>query len=332
MIIVNLDHIDKREEVTHPMKQLIGKIHLSLAFILAGTSVITARIVSVDLGVFTVTATSLGLLLLCLLPLYAARIATIVKEMRWSDWNMILLQAGFGIFGFRLFLLLGLNLTSAGEAGILTGATPAITALMAWLILRETPSGKGVLGIGLTVAGILLLQGLVAAGGTLSSGHAAGNLLVLCAAACESCYHVLSRKHMISQTKPKAVGIPPMIQMLLVAFAAFLLCLVPAMAERPLASLRGLYLPGWAALAWYGLGITALAFYFWYEGITRCSASTAAVFSGLIPLTAMVLSVALLREKPEPGQWIGGLMVLAGIVVLGGRTARRKAIAPDLGI
>ncbi len=300
------------------MEQLTGKIYLSFAFILAGTSVITARIVSGDLGTFTITAVSLGLLLACLIPVFAARITAIVKTMRWNDWKRILLQAGFGIFGFRLFLLLGLNLTSAGEAGILTGATPAITALMAWLFLREAPAGKGILGIGFTVAGILLLQGMAVMDRALPDGHVAGNLLVLCAVACESCYHVLSRRHKTAQCNASGVAIPPMIQTLLVAFAAFLLCLGPALTERPLASLRALDLPGWAALAWYGLVITALAFYCWYEGITRCSATTAAVYSGLIPLTAMILSVVLLGERPAPVQWIGGLAILAGIVVLGG--------------
>ena len=72
---------------------------------------------------------------------------------------MLLSQATFGIVLFRMFLLLGVRRTSTAEAGILTGATPAITAVMAYFILKERLSWLSVFGIAGTVTGIVLLQG-----------------------------------------------------------------------------------------------------------------------------------------------------------------------------
>ncbi|WP_242975783.1 EamA family transporter [Desulfosporosinus sp. FKB] len=54
-----------------------------------------------------------------------------------SSFALVFLVPLCGIFLFRMFLLRGLDYTSAGEAGILAGATPAITALLAMMALKE---------------------------------------------------------------------------------------------------------------------------------------------------------------------------------------------------
>jgi drug/metabolite transporter (DMT)-like permease len=56
---------------------------------------------------------------------------------------------------------------------------------------------------------------------------------------------------------------------------------------------------------------------FWYCGIRRSEASLAAVFSGMMPLTALALSVLLLGEKPGWQQWAGGGLVVAGMLLSG---------------
>lgn len=299
------------------MREIKGKAYLLFAFVLAGTSVVTARFVSDKLGSFTITTVSLGLLLLCLFPFYASQTITTMRWLKGDDWKMILLQAVFGIFAFRIFLLLGLNLTSTAEAGILTGATPAITALLALMFLKEPLLKKTVLGIGCTVAGILFLQGMTVNGGSFSIYHFWGNLLVLCAAASESIFNVLSRKHGAEGGPSQLQTLHPMVQTLLVGAVAFFLCLLPASLEQPAASLKTIGIQEWMALAWYGLVVTALAFAFFYAGVKRCDAYTTAAFSGLIPLTAMLLSVFLLGERMAYTQWAGGISVILGILLMG---------------
>ena len=68
---------------------------------------------------------------------------------------------------------------------------------------------------------------------------------------------------------------------------------------------------------WYGVFVTALAFFFWYSGIKRCGAVTAAAFSGFMPFGAMVLSWAVLGERPLWQQWSGGILVIAGMLLIG---------------
>lgn len=314
------------------MQHRIGSACLAGAFIFAGTSVVAAKVVGQALGPFTTTAISLLLALPLLLMAGRKKLAAHIRGMGRRQWLLAAAQAAFGIFLFRVFLLNGLARTSAAEAGILTGATPAATALMAALILRERVSIPRVAGIACTVAGILVLQGLLLPGALPDASHLMGNLLVLLAALSESVFNILSRVGALRHAANKGSSQDPIVQTALVAAIALLLCLVPSLAENPAPALTVLHPSDWAALAWYGLVSTALAYICWYGGINRCEATVAAAFSGLMPLAALALSVLLLGEKPSIQQWAGGVLVLAGMALSGMKEAvirKEKPIAEN---
>jgi drug/metabolite transporter (DMT)-like permease len=303
------------------MRKLEGPFYLFLAFALAGTSVISARIVSATLGTFVITAASLVFALLFLLPLCRKELLKTIRSLSGKEFIFIAMQAVFGIFLFRLCLLSGLLYTSAGEAGILTGATPAFTALMAMVILKEPLCVRKLMGILGTVVGILLIQGIFT-GHKLSAEHLTGNLLVLGAAACESAFNILSRVMSVRQ-KPES-RLNPIVQTALVSTFALLLCLIPAFTDRSFIRLFDSGLKEWLALLWYGAVVTAAAFICWYAGIKRCGAFAAAAFSGMMPFTAMLLSVIILKERIGWQQWAGGALVVAGMVLVGAGAVRAK--------
>lgn len=293
-----------------------GMAFLLGAFTLAGTSVVCARIISGVLGTFTITALSMVFALLLLLPLCGKRLAANARRMSRHDWVSTAMQALIGIFLFRFLLLNGVERTSAAEAGILTGATPAITALLAWALLKERVSVFALAGIAATVGGVLMIQGLLSPGHTLSSGHFWGNVLVLGAAASESAFNILSRIFAV-QSSARQQRPDPLVQTTLVAAFTLLLSLVPALFEQPVQRLQAIGFEGWLALVWYGVFVTALAFICWYAGINRCPAFMAAAFSGMMPLTAMLLSVTVLGEAAGWAQWLGGALVMLGMALIG---------------
>ncbi|WP_410771633.1 DMT family transporter [Fontibacillus sp. BL9] len=293
-----------------------GKVYLFLAFSLAGTSVIAARLVSDHIGPFTITALSLLLGMLLLVSLYRVRLIATIKRMTFTDWKMVVLQAFFGIFLFRALLLAGLHGTSAGEAGLLTGAAPAITALMAWLFLRERLTAGILAGMLFTVTGILLIQWSPSSGHLFVTEHFGGNLLVLGAAASESLFNTLSRAGSRDQTR-RNTSVDPIVQTTLVTISAFIFAVIPALTEQPFSGLSALGPTGWVALLWYGWIVTALAFICWYAGIKRTSTYTAAAYSGMMPLTSMLLSLCLLNESVGYAQAGGGLAVILGMWFIG---------------
>ncbi|MBB6635063.1 DMT family transporter [Cohnella thailandensis] len=308
------------------MERWKGMLCLFGAFSLAGSSVISARLLSGQAGTFTIAAVGLLAALLFLLPLCGKEALRTLLRLSRRQWAVLALQALFGMFLFRLFLLYGLQHTSAGEAGILTGATPAVTVLLAYAALKETMDRAKLLGVACTIGGILLIQRWPTAGEAFQASHLLGNVLVLCAAISESLFNILSRFGALKSGSAREEPVSPIVQTTLVTAMAFVLCLIPSLFENPAASLAALGWTEWLAFIWYGPIVTALAFVFWYEGIKRCRATTAAAFSGLMPFTALLLSVLVLGESAGWPQWSGGLLVIAGIVLIGRERRRVRGI------
>ncbi len=301
------------------MKRLQGILYLFGAFALAGTSVITGHALAGKLGSFTITAISLLTVLVGLLPFAIKRVVRTVCTLTGRDWRLLTLQAFFGIFLFRVLMLIGIRQTSTVEAGILTGTTPAITALLAIFFLKERLRVTTAIGIGCTVIGMVLLQGNSLLTLQFSTLHLWGNALMLCAAASEATFNVLSRAHMVKVRRAAAPPMHPMVQMLLVSAIALAMSLLPALGEQPLAAIPSLNAAEWFALCWYGLVVTALAFILFYAGVKRCGANTTAAFSGMMPLTSMLLSLILLKESIAITQWLGGLLIVCSMLLISTR-------------
>ena len=295
------------------------------AFSLAGTSVVTGYYLSTKLSSFTITALSMIIVLVVLFPFYAKATMQIIRKLNARDWLLLIAQAFFGIFLFRMFLLLGVSQTSTAEAGILTGTTPAITAILAYFVLKEKLTVYKAAGITAAVLGILLLQGNSIFAANFSSGHFWGNILVLLAAGSESTFNIISRKQKTGENANTSISIHPMVQTLIVSAITLCLSIVPALLESPAAGLSALGISQYLALLWYGLAVTALAFMFFYAGAKRCDAYTIAAYSGLMPLTSMLLSLVLLREATTALQWIGNGMILLGMHLIGRKNRRRYA-------
>ena len=59
---------------------------------------------------------------------------------------------------------MGLLLTSAGNAALIQAGVPAAAAVLAYLFLNERIPRKRLLGIGLSVLGVLLVSGAMPTG------------------------------------------------------------------------------------------------------------------------------------------------------------------------
>ena len=224
---------------------------------------------------------------------------------------MICVQALLGMFLFRLFILTGLKYTSAGEAGLLLGTTPAITCCLAYFILKEKLTYKSIAGILCVIVGMISLQDwhVVA----YSIDHLLGNMLILCAATCESAFNVFSRKSSIDKSSVKII---PMVRTILVCMIVLVPCAILALFESFLSSLVLLNMSGWLALIWQGLFVTVVAYYCWFTGIQYCNASTAAAFSGFMPLSSVLLSVFILNEHLTMKIVLAGVAIIVGVIII----------------
>ena len=76
------------------------------------------------------------------------------------------------------------------------------------------------------------------------------------------------------------------------------------------------HVPGkvWIALAYLGIIGTVVAFVWYYEGIMKVGATQTSIFTNLIPVFAVILSVIILKEQVSWYTWLGGAMVIGGVL------------------
>jgi drug/metabolite transporter (DMT)-like permease len=288
---------------------VLGLFEVSLAMVFAGSSVVVGKLLATRIPVFLSAELSLCAALLAILPLQIARRRELARVDRRQIGSM-LLQALFGIVLFRVLTLTGLRHTSAVHAGIITAAAPAVTALLAVLLLRERLRVPAVAGIVLTVAGLVVVNLRRAPEG--SGGLQIGNLMVGAAVACEALLTILRR------SSGGRVGAVTNATILIAASA---LMLMPfAINDVRHFPLREIDPVGWLSVGYYGAVATVIAYILWGDGAVRIPANRSGIAMAAMPVSSLALSALVLGE---PVGWLqlAGCVVVMGGIVLGGLRA-----------
>jgi drug/metabolite transporter (DMT)-like permease len=227
-----------------------------------------------------------------------------LTPIRRVDLPVIAGLALTAVAGYNWLFLTGLTLAPASDGAIIVpGLAPVFTALLAGIVLREPLSGRVFVGLGIAVAGLVLV--VAPAGSDLDRDRLLGDALFLSGAALWAVYNILSR---IASRRFDAVSTT------LYGIALGTLILVPAalleggatrVLEAPPEALLGI-----AYLAIFG---TVAAFVLLNLGLARIGAARASAFALLVPVVGVLSSVWLLGDPIGPGTIVGGAIVLAGL-------------------
>ncbi len=284
-------------------KSAFACLNLALAMIIVGSSVVAGKIMIMDLPVFLASALRFLMAGLLLVPMLYVREGGLPR-LSMRSYALLALQALCGAFLFTVFLLYGLKLTSPASAGIITSTTPACMGVLAWIFLKERPALRVVAGITLSVAGVLILN-LNETGHDQYSHPIMGNLLVVGAVVFESMF-LLLRKSIPETLSPLAAS--TIVALFALAFFAPMGAWEAVSFDFALVGTAS-----WLAVAYYGVFVTVLAYLFWFTGIVRVSGSVAAVFTAVMPVSAIALSCIVLGEELGWQHVAGCAGVLAGI-------------------
>ncbi|KQX23108.1 DMT family transporter [Variovorax sp. Root434] len=293
-------------------ERLKGMALCALAMVTVGSTVVASKVIAGGLPPFTATALRFAMALpVFLLLLRLTRTPWPRPDRR--DLVLLLCQAGLGSVGYTVLLILGVRWAPAASAGVVAGTLPAVAALVAVLALRERPGRYLVGSIVLATAGVLAISwpGEGSAGGSKSAAAFAGNLLILGAVVCEAMF-ILLNKRLRVPVRPLALST------LMTAFG-LLLSLVPALFER--AWEHPLPNDALIGVAYYALVPTVLGFVLWFAGSARLKGAEAALFTALLPVSALILAAFWLGESISLAQ-IGGAACVLGAVGLASLDSR----------
>ena len=219
----------------------------------------------------------------------------------------LLLAAGANVLAWMGLSTLALLWLGVAEGALLVYSMPIWAALLAWPVLGERPTGRGVLALALGIAGIAVLLGTRgsdgSSGATLGPEKLPGVALALEAAVLFALGAVASRG--------SPLALPPLAS---VAWQVGLGCLPMAAAgllfERPDAG--ALSPAGWAAMAYMAAVPMGLCYLTWFAALRRLPPATASVATLLTPLIGVVAAALALGEP------LGAREALALGLTLGG--------------
>ena len=295
-----------------------GQLLCSLAMVLVGSTVVVSKVIAQDIEPFAATVLRHALALPVFFALMRWRGQRLPRLGR-RDALLLTVQAAAGSVGYSVLLILGLQLASASDAGIVAGTLPAAAALFSALLLGERPGARLVVAIALATAGVMAVA--AGPGEDTAHGHGATRLagiaLVLAAVACEAVFILASKR--LSQP------VPALALSTLMSGGGLLLSALPAwwMAQS---SPTTFSTPALAAVLYYAWVPTVGGFLLWYAGSARTSGVRASLATVWLPVSALLLSVVFLGESIRTWQWLGlacvvGAMLLAALPATTGRRA-----------
>jgi len=283
--------------------RIMAVLMLIGAMFLAGSSVVVAKMLATAVPVFLTAFASLLVAFVCLLPLMYGRTGEL-RRLTGNHWKYLFLQGLCGIVLFRVCMLYGLQSTGAVQAGIITGTTPAVLAVLSLLLLGERLSRRSLAGIVFTVAGCIVLNIFGKAGGGQSS--VPGGLLVGAAVVSEALFTIFRKKI--------ADSVSALTNTTILIFCSLVLLALPAAFE-----LRTLHaLPSSEALlaiVYYGVFATVLAYLLWTAGVGKVSGAAAGATTAAMPASSVLLAALVLGEQIRWFHLAGCLLIVAGILV-----------------
>jgi drug/metabolite transporter (DMT)-like permease len=289
-----------KKSVILPYAQLSG------AMIIVGSNIVAGKLISNGFPLF-LAATLRFALASALLLLLVLQVEKPLPRIMKRDVFSIALLSFFGNFLYSIFLLYGLQLTSATESGIISGTAPVVTAVLSYVFLRERMGQKKVFGLLLVILGMVIIN---LSGNALSGERhsVVGDLLICGSVMGEALWTILGKT-----VSPK---VSPLVLAALTTCSGFLLFLPCGIVQAIGFHFVLLPVSGWIAVFYWGSVGTVGAYLLWYQGIPKVSASTVGVFVGMMPVSSVILSSVLLEEPLLWTHVLGIVCVLAALICI----------------
>jgi drug/metabolite transporter (DMT)-like permease len=237
---------------------------------------------------------------LCLLPvlLWQGHGRTLLRH--WKQlWVVGMLNSGipFACFSFALLSI------SSGLSSILNATVPLFGALIAWVWLRDRPSGSRMVGLAIGFLGVALLAWDKASFKPDANGLSSGWAILACLLACV-CYGISA-----SYTKRHLGGLPTLVTAAGSQLGAAVGLALPTWWLWPAR------MPGhtaWAAVLAVGVFCTGMAYVLFFSLIEKVGPARAITVTFVVPVFAVVYGVILLGETVTPWMVFCGAIIVCG--------------------
>lgn len=211
---------------------------------------------------------------------------------------------GMGVCG--AFVYIGLETTTATNAGLIYAASPILICLFGALFAGERLVARQAVGIAIAVIGVVTILTRGAPWRLLDHDFNAGDLWIVAATISWAVYSVAIRRQQLSiPTIPLFAAIAGAGVIVLAPFYAF---------ETAFGAPLTLTTDAVLSVIGVALFSSVLAFGTYQKGIAVVGASRAGVFMYLMPVYAALMAVLLLGEAFRDFHLVGLVLILPGVV------------------
>lgn len=208
--------------------------------------------------------------------------------------------------------------TSATNMGVICALIPLLGLLLNGLVFRQPVSRANLLGVALSLAGVLYLLGQGHPLNLLAAGMNQGDGLMLLGSTAYALYGILLRRW----APPFGLWQNLYVQVLLAVLLLSPLALTASSLAIPA--------QGIGLVLFAGIASSVLAAYFWMRGIAQLGSERTAIFMNLLPLLTALLASATLGETIHAYHWLGGGLILLGVSLAQGRWQLRWRLLNSL--
>ena len=278
---------------------------LTLTMALWGSSLVVARAAHEIVPPLAFTFWRWVIAVLVLLPIVWRKLPGMMPTIRRS-WRSLALLCGFMVVG-TTFSVIAVNYTTAINASLINGSQPIVTALVAFLVMRERLSLRSGLGVLAAFIGILIMisQGRLQV--LFDLAVSSGDLVMLIAVLGWAFYAV--ELHRQPEHPSGSVLLFFIACTGLITVLPFYI--VETIFVREFVPSRN----GVAAIVYLSVAATLLAVYLWNLVIRSVGAMQAALFLNLIPVFGATFAMLFLGESLYAYHLVGAALVFSGIVM-----------------
>jgi drug/metabolite transporter (DMT)-like permease len=242
---------------------------------------------------------------------------TLLALLRWREGSIALPRrdflaiCGLGALGFGVYQILwttGLTTVAAGDSALIIASTPVLVAILAVAARSDVLTPAKLLGAIVSFVGV---GAVIASGPGLTLGRSiGGEALTLLGAGCWSFYMAFGAPYLGRYSPLRATAW---------ATVAGTVVLAP-IATVQLTTVSGdAFTPGvLGAVLYSGFLAAGVSNVVVQNGIRVVGPTRTAAYQFLVPALAVLLAAAFLAEPIRPGQIVGGLVIVAGVLITRG--------------
>jgi drug/metabolite transporter (DMT)-like permease len=225
-----------------------------------------------------------------------------------SQWIGTFVLGALGVFAYNLFFMGAVHRLPASRAALIIALNPVITIVISAFVFRDKLRPHRWVGIVVALIGVWIVVSHGEVMSVASAGVGLGELMMLCAVISWALYTVIGRKLLVGLSPLAATNYAAIWGTLLLALVA-----APHISELTADQF------GWkviVALVYLGVLGTALAFVWYYISIKKLGTAITSIFTNLVPVFGVLISVLLLGEPLLVSMLIGGAVAIAGVMMV----------------